>query len=555
MKIQSGFLMKTALISGLTAALLWGPPAVSGLTRPGFPFLDQELTSLLQAKNFVYEREWARAVNAFKDHLKTYPAGRYGDEAGFWLAKALDGQAGQERTIERALDRKTEAVEALNRLEKTYPKSPWLAEARPFRKELCRGIALVGGRTREAFLAGFLKEENKTLDQARLDALDALLSWDRGWAAPVIEDMLKTVADPEGRKTALRFAGRFFPDETESLLREAAGRDADAGVRSEASGALERLEMARLPVNALFFVFSARLTNAAGRAMLPENAAKVFDLAPASERNNKDAETKADALFRGKVRRLKLHGGGTIDESMANQWRALMDLLEGRLGRRQLDGDRMVAAFLPLKSPGKMDWAAMRRRLIGSDEGGAVKIRVDDVTVAFPFAACRKTPDSFSGQVVFELGEKTHPVDFSVDSRRDQLAAFRRGDDVWLAVLMFDPTALDREGFPGSRSRFPSRSPMVFQSVLGCRVESSRDSWSFEEIRSVSMIDFGRAKAEIPSPSGRWRLEGFLQADMAKKVFVGRDAELFDPSGKRVSQATEIVVPAGAADKYEIVKK
>ena len=90
---------------------------------------------------------------------------------------------------------------------------------------------------------------------------------------------------------------------------------------------------------------------------------------------------------------------------------------------------------------------------------------------------------------------------------------------------------------------------------MGCRVESSRDSWSLEEIRSGGLLDFGKAKAEIPSTSGRWRLEGFLLADMAKKTFIGRNAELFDPSGKRVAQGAEIVVPAGAPDRFEVVKK
>jgi DNA-directed RNA polymerase specialized sigma24 family protein len=68
------------------------------------------------------------------------------------------------------------------------------------------------------------------------------------------------------------------------------------------------------------------------------------------------------------------------------------------------------------------------------------------------------------------------------------------------------------------------------------------------------LIDFGLAKAEIPARSGRWRLEGFLLADTVKKTFIGRNAELFDASGKRVAQAPEIIVPADAPEKYEIVK-
>jgi hypothetical protein len=546
---------KICILLMLAAIGLAAHPSPAASTRVTLPFPDQELNDFLAAKGHVFDRSWARAVNAFQDYFKAYPAGRYGDEAGYWLAKSLDGLAGEERTIERVLDRKTAAVEALARLEKEHPASPWLEEARPFRKNLLGEIALIGGPRKKSFLAAFLKEENKTLDQARVDALDALLSWDRGWAAPVIEDLLKTVADPEGRKTAVRFAGRYFFDETGTLLRDAAEKDADSGVRAEASAALERAEMARLPVDALHFVFSARLTDRAGQAMLPEMTAKVFDLPPAAELNNNAAEEQADDLFRGKLRRLKMGGGGSLGRSSGMRIDVLMGILSGTWGSLRPDRGRMVvggdvAAGLRVRS-------LVSEKLIGRlarlDEEGAVKVPIGDVTVAFPFGSIRKTPDSIGGLVVFEFGDKEYRVEFTVDGRRDQLAAFRRGDDVWLAVLQFNPEAWDREGILGLRRR--QRSPVVFKNVLGCRVESSRDSWPLEEIAGKGLIDFGKAKAEVPGAGGRWRLEGFLQADTAKKVFIGRDAELFDPSGKSVVRAAELVVPANAPEKHQIVKK
>ena len=42
---------------------------------------------------------------------------------------------------------------------------------------------------------------------------------------------------------------------------------------------------------------------------------------------------------------------------------------------------------------------------------------------------------------------------------------------------------------------------------------------------------------------------------MEKRMFVGRNAELFNPAGKLVLQAAEVAVPVGAPDKYEVVKK
>jgi hypothetical protein len=558
---------RAARIFGLIMIVFFGQAAGSVLsisisvpssdlerTRMDSPFLDQELKSFLEAKDFIFGRVWVRAVNAFRDYFKAYPAGRYGDEAGYWLARGLDGLAGEERVMDRILDRKSEAVEALNRLEKGYPKSPWLEEALSFRKKLLYQIALVGGHKREVFLAGFLKEENRTLDRARLDALPELISWERGWAAPVIEDLLKTVDDPEGRKEAVRFAARFFPDETEILLREVAVRDADTGVRAETASALERLEMERIPVNALYSVFTARLTDAASRAILPENTAKVFDLAPASDLKIKDAEGKADALFRGKLRRMKKKGGGKLGKDMNWIQDLLGDILGGHLGIHREEGKRVVAGSMPVESP-KVQIALQRLRqsLSRLGETSVVKIPVGDVTIGFPLAACRKTAESFSGKVIFESGEKKYQAEFSVDSRRSQLAAFRRGSDIWLVVLHFDTTATETLRILSSRLR--PQPAMVFKDVLGCQVESSRGSWSLEEITSRGLIDFGQARAEIPGPSGSWRLEGFLLVDMAKKIFLGRNAELFDSSGKLVAQAAEVVVPAGAPDEFEIVIK
>jgi len=521
-------------------------------------FLDEETNVFLQAKTHIFERNWDRAVIAFQGYLKVYPRGRYGDEAGFWLAKALYGSAGEERTMERVLDRMTEAVEALSRLEKEHSASRWLEESRPFRKDLLTGIAVMGGDRSKDVLAGFLKEENKSMEQARLDGLDVLLDWDRGFAAPVIEDLLKTVANPEGRKSVVRFAARIFPDETETSLREAAARDADAGVRSEAAALLEKIASDRLPVDAAYYVFSARLKNEAQRAQLPENTAKVFELAPVSLPNNKDAEKMADARFGGKLRRLTLKGGGIIGRDV--EW--LRDLLGdvrgvlggGLAGLRATKGKRVVAGPLFVESAKtRSAMALLRKKLSGSGDGSAVKVPVGDVTITFPLAGVRKTPVSVGGRLLFECDEKTYPADFLVEARHGQLWAFRRGDNVWLAVVMFRDAARDRKGPAGLRRE--RRSPLIFEDVMGCRIECAWSDWTIQDMSSRTLIDFGLAKAAIPGASGRWRLEGFLLADKTKKSFVGRDAELFDPTGKSVVRAAEVVVPVGAPEKYEIVKK
>ena len=68
-------------------------PFSSASTPVPLAFSDQELNDFLEAKGLIFDRSWARAVNAFQAYFKANPAGRYGDEAGYWLAKALDGRA------------------------------------------------------------------------------------------------------------------------------------------------------------------------------------------------------------------------------------------------------------------------------------------------------------------------------------------------------------------------------------------------------------------------------------------------------------------------------
>ena len=81
----------------LAAIGLAAHPSPAASTRVTLPFPDQELNDFLAAKGLVFDRSWARAVNAFQDYFKAYPAGRYGDEAGYWLAKSLDALAGEKR--------------------------------------------------------------------------------------------------------------------------------------------------------------------------------------------------------------------------------------------------------------------------------------------------------------------------------------------------------------------------------------------------------------------------------------------------------------------------
>lgn len=70
-----------------------------------------------------------------------------------------------------------------------------------------------------------------------------------------------------------------------------------------------------------------------------------------------------------------------------------------------------------------------------------------------------------------------------------------------------------------------------------------------------AVTDFGQARAEIPGEQGRWRLIARnILFNRKERKFIGRKAELYDPEGKCVAKANEIVVCVDEPGKFEVVR-
>jgi hypothetical protein len=512
--------------------------------EPAHPstFGDQDTDDFLKAKGYVYTGDWQRAVQALKSYLETYRAARYGDEALYWLGRAIDRLSRDERTLERLIERKREAVSALDRLQQRYPASPWASEARGLRRSLLYQIALVGGARQRTFLEPFLRAEGKSLAEIRIQALDQLLSMGRGWAVPILRAFLDSEASSANRRVIVQFAGLNYPEEAFSLLEEVERQDANESVRAEARRVLHEIEMDRVPVAMTFFGFSARSSDQTVHGMLPEKTPRAFTFTPPSPPEAKEAQRRASRHF----------GGGLSDLEMAAA--GLFDARLERLGRR----------LAPLREP----LPPSPGRAVGGAIGapGGSDVAVGEIGVSFPREGRQRTPDAIRGQAVFSTGGQKYAVDYAIDKTHEQLLAFRMGDRISFVLIQL----IDRPGSIGVRETgpradlrlTPSPSSPVASSlaaaskvstvdVMGCKVESRRGAYSLSELRGQGVIDLGMATVQIRGGAGTWRLEGYVVADRTSRLFVGRNATLFDPSGRRVAAGSQITVPVDAPDTFK----
>jgi hypothetical protein len=144
--------------------------------------------------------------------------------------------------------------------------------------------------------------------------------------------------------------------------------------------------------------------------------------------------------------------------------------------------------------------------------------------------------------------DKEYLDEFVVDKDNARLLAARRGEDVAILILIFesDEAPWEEKGEPEYYTKI--------NNVFGAVVHSSRQSWGSEEM-SGSVVEYGRARAEIAGDGGTWVMVGDIQLHRKAKRFVGRDATLYNPKREVVVKAVEIIVPAEAPETYEVKER
>lgn len=198
--------------------------------------------SLFRAgREAMTDGDYRRAANLFKQVADKYPTAASAGDALYWRAWSLH-KLGAERRNQGDLD---DALATIDRLERDYPKSTSLADARTLRTNIRSVQASLGN----AEAAGEIARDAKGLrqqrscntgskadEEMRLAALDGLLTMNSADAIPILKDVLKQT-DPcriEMRKKAVFLISQKRGADAAQTLLDVARTDPSNDVRADA---------------------------------------------------------------------------------------------------------------------------------------------------------------------------------------------------------------------------------------------------------------------------------------------------------------------------------
>ena len=193
---------KILIVIGIIGMLILFPGGMltaAAEENPATP--DSDITLQKEAKTAIYEKKWERATQLLQQIDNKYPDSAFRAEALYWLAYCLEKQ-----------DRKTEALELLNRLITTYPDSPWQDDAESFRLRIAADLVLQGHNQYRPYITEAVQHNKPEDIDLKLAALDALLRIDRQQALPILEKLYAENRNPETRENIIFILRRFGED-------------------------------------------------------------------------------------------------------------------------------------------------------------------------------------------------------------------------------------------------------------------------------------------------------------------------------------------------------
>ena len=498
---------------------------LSNLRCELFSNSDQETDRFLKAKEYVFKRDWQKARGRLEYYLQTYPSGQFRDEALYWLAQSLNKLSREEQNLNLVLSKKEQAMQKLNLIIKEYPKSLWLDDAQELKIEISGELFLIGKKEHQKYIKEIIETKIKNEIDLKMKALNTLIDLKPVVAIKVLENVIKTDKDPSIRKQALFILGCNFSDKALNILNAVAEKDPDESVKKEASLWIKRNEMDKIPVHLNSYAYSARIKDKKLIQDIPENKLISYPLTGVKPKNNKSLEKTIKRVFDNEISKLKMESASF-----------------GELNIRQAFNVNFVLSRIMHVFPDTL------KRLY-SFKTADVTHRLND----FELEVIDKGYDQISGNVSYydQKLKKELVASFLVNEDQDQLLAIRKGEELAILALQFES---DEKEIKFSKEPIYSTR---FTDVLGCKVHSARQSWNLDEmmVTKNSVTDFGQAKAEIPGERGRWRLIARnILFNRKERKFIGRKADLYDPKGKCVAKANEIVVSVDEPEKYEVIK-
>jgi GWxTD domain-containing protein len=132
-----------------------------------------------QAKKFIQQRKWEKAIQTYQSLLENHPASFYCDNALFWIGFSWEQLEGNGKN----------AFESYTRLITGYPESAWVDDATIHQISLAKKFILKGDRTFENFLHEKLNSSDTTI---RYQSALALGDLKDPAAVPLLEEMVQS---------------------------------------------------------------------------------------------------------------------------------------------------------------------------------------------------------------------------------------------------------------------------------------------------------------------------------------------------------------------------
>lgn len=476
----------------------------------------KETEFFLKAKEYVFERNWEKARTRLEMYLERYPSGRFEEEARYWLARSLNQLSRDAKKTDAVVQLKERAIENLNGLLERHPESVWKDDARTLRVDIAATLTLLGLKQYKRYIGEIVAAQDQEAPDMLMIALEALAELEPEVALPLLEGVLNSQEDPTIRKQAVFLVGAYHGEEGMSVLKHVEASDTDQTVRQEAAYWRKRIQMVSIPVQLNYYGYTARIKKEKDYHLIPEGKLNVYEFPPLRSHSSKKVEKEVKKLFEGNLSDIKFATSS----------------IGGNGSQRTLIRARVSA------------WG-LQMRVTHNLRGFRVEVPGENI---------EKDYFQVRGKVSFfdTYQDREHLKEFVVNEDHGKLMAMRNGDDVAILVLQFESLEepLDDSEEPVYYTKF--------QNVLGAVVHSSRQSWNTKEMIGLtqgSLVDFGRAKAEIPGKDGKWILIGDIQLRSKERRFIGRGAVLYDPKQKVVAQATEIIVPADDPASFEVAGK
>jgi hypothetical protein len=400
---------------------------------------------------------------------------------------------------------KKQSIGYVDNLLKDYPDSIWKDDARMLKMEVAAELALLGDQDYQHFIQETVTRQNKDETELMFVAMEALVQLGPEIALPLMESVLNEQSNPEVRKMAVKLIGMYHGEEALLILRHFEAEDSDEGVRKEAEYWRKQIQMLAIPVQLNYYGFVARLEE--DQNLVPENQLNEYDFPALASPGKRDVEKHVKAQFEKKLSVVKFAAMSTLG----------------------------------IIVPGELPAYTFNTRTAHNLAGFRVEV---------PGDALKKSYFNISGTVSFfdKYTDREYTADFIVDADDAKLFAMRHGEEVAILVVLFESNEepLDIKGEPEYYTEI--------NNVFGSVVHSSRQTWDMDEFKAT-VVEYGRAKAEIPGDTGIWTLVGDIQLVRSAKQFVARNAVLYDPKHEIAAEAPEIRVPVDDPSKFEVTGK